>query len=92
MSAQQPVGSGFGRASTADEVLAGIDLTGRLAIVTGGYSGIGTETTRALARAGAHVVVPARRAGVAHAAVGDVAEIGELDLASVRAFAGQWTP
>ena len=80
----------FGWSTTADEVLDGVDLTGRLAIVTGGYSGIGTETTRALARAGAHVVVPARRTDVAHAAVGDVAEIGELDLAdlaSVRAFA-----
>ena len=59
--AQAPIGSGFGFSSTADDVLEGIDLTGRLALVTGGYSGIGTETTRALARAGARVVVPARR-------------------------------
>jgi hypothetical protein len=60
-SAQHPVGSGFGAATTAAEVLEGIDLSGRLAVVTGGYSGIGLETTRALAGAGARVVVPARR-------------------------------
>jgi NAD(P)-dependent dehydrogenase (short-subunit alcohol dehydrogenase family) len=90
---QQPIGSGFGRDSTADEVLAGIDLTGRLAIVTGGYSGIGLATTRALAGAGAHVMVPARRADVARAAVGDLAEVDDLDLAdlvSVRAFADRF--
>jgi NAD(P)-dependent dehydrogenase (short-subunit alcohol dehydrogenase family) len=90
---QSPIGSGFGRHSTADEVLAGIDLTGRLAIVTGGYSGIGVETTRALAKAGAHVVVPARRPENAAAAVGDVAEVDQLDLAelpSVRAFADRF--
>lgn len=87
---QRKIGSGFGSASTTDEVLSGIDLAGRLAIVTGGYSGIGLETTRALARAGAHVVVPARRTGPARAAVGEVAEVTELDLGdldSVRAFA-----
>jgi NAD(P)-dependent dehydrogenase (short-subunit alcohol dehydrogenase family) len=54
-------------------VLDGIDLTGTLAIVTGGYSGIGVETTRAPARAGAHVVVPARRVALAREAVADVA-------------------
>jgi NAD(P)-dependent dehydrogenase (short-subunit alcohol dehydrogenase family) len=84
---QQKIGSGFGFRSTADEVLDGIDLSGKLAIVTGGYSGIGLPTTRALQRAGAHVVVPARRTEVARAAVG--AEVDELDLAdlgSVRAF------
>jgi hypothetical protein len=59
--AQEKIGSGFGARSTAREVLDGIDLTGRLALVTGGYSGLGLETTRALAGAGARVVVPARR-------------------------------
>ncbi|MFF0343127.1 SDR family NAD(P)-dependent oxidoreductase [Kribbella sp. NPDC004875] len=90
MSAQHKIGSGFGHDSTADDVLAGIDLTGKLAIVTGGYSGLGLETTKALAKAGAHVVVPARRPEVAREALGDVAEVDELDLGdleSVRAFA-----
>ena len=90
--AQHKIGSGFGATSTASEVLAGIDLTGKLAIVTGGYSGIGLETTRALTRAGAHVVVPARRRATAEEALRgfDNVEVDELDLAdldSVRAFA-----
>ena len=58
---QHTIGSGFGPRSTAAEVIAGIDLTGKTAIVTGGYSGLGLETVRALASAGADVVVPARR-------------------------------
>ncbi|UOX85199.1 SDR family NAD(P)-dependent oxidoreductase [Amycolatopsis sp. FBCC-B4732] len=89
---QHKIGSGFGAESTAAEVVAGIDLTGELAIVTGGYSGLGLETTRALTAAGAHVVVPARRRATAEEALrglGNV-EVAELDLAdldSVRAFA-----
>jgi NAD(P)-dependent dehydrogenase (short-subunit alcohol dehydrogenase family) len=90
--AQHKIGSGFGARSTADDVLRGIDLSGKLAIVTGGYSGLGLETTRALAEAGAHVVVPARRPATAREALADIdgAETGELDLGdleSVRAFA-----
>ncbi|MEO3817555.1 SDR family NAD(P)-dependent oxidoreductase [Plantactinospora sp. B24E8] len=78
--------------STAAEVLAGIDLTGRTALVTGGYSGIGLATVRALAAAGARVVVPARRPETAERALADTAgtEVDRLDLAdldSVRAFA-----
>ena len=53
---QHPIDSGFGARSTAAEVLEGIDLSGRLAIVTGGYSGLGLETVRALSGAGAEVV------------------------------------
>jgi NAD(P)-dependent dehydrogenase (short-subunit alcohol dehydrogenase family) len=92
---QQPVGSGFGAHTTADEVLAGIDLSGRTALVTGGYSGIGIETTRALARAGAHVVVPARRPDSAREQLAgiDGAEVDELDLGdldSVKAFADRF--
>lgn len=89
---QQRIGSGFGARSTARDVLRGIDLTGKLAIVTGGYSGLGLETTKALAGAGAHVVVPARRPERALEAVsglGDV-EVEALnlsDLGSVRDFA-----
>ncbi|MFF7198896.1 SDR family NAD(P)-dependent oxidoreductase [Streptomyces sp. NPDC008079] len=89
---QHAIGSGFGAQTTAREVLEGIDLTGRLALVTGGYSGIGLETTRALAAAGAHVVVPARRPATAKDALDGVdgVEVDELDLAdldSVRGFA-----
>ncbi|MEV0789996.1 SDR family NAD(P)-dependent oxidoreductase [Kribbella sp. NPDC050459] len=90
MSGQHKIGSGFGHDSTADEVLAGIDLTGKLAVVTGGYSGLGLETTKALAGAGAHVVVPARRPDAAREVLGDLAEVDEMDLGSldsVEAFA-----
>ncbi|MEO3924043.1 oxidoreductase [Micromonosporaceae bacterium B7E4] len=85
----------FGAWSTADEVLRGIDLSGRLALVTGGYSGLGREATAALARAGARVVVPARRPAVARTALTgiDGVEVDELDLAnldSVRAFADRF--
>lgn len=57
---QKPVGSGFTAASTASDVIKGIDLTGKIAIVTGGHTGIGLETTRTLTSAGATVIVPAR--------------------------------
>ncbi|MCG7209160.1 SDR family NAD(P)-dependent oxidoreductase [Streptomyces arenae] len=89
---QHKIGSGFGAHSTADDVLAGLDLDGRLAIVTGGYSGLGLETTRALTKAGARVVVPARRAATAREALAGLerVEVDELDLGdldSVRGFA-----
>jgi NAD(P)-dependent dehydrogenase (short-subunit alcohol dehydrogenase family) len=57
---QQPIGSGFNATSTTHEVIQGIDLIGKIAIVTGGNTGIGLETTKTLAAAGATVVVPAR--------------------------------
>ena len=59
--AQAPIASPFGYGSTAREVIAGIDLAGQTALVTGGYSGLGTETVRALTGAGANVIVGARR-------------------------------
>ncbi|MBD0742778.1 SDR family NAD(P)-dependent oxidoreductase [Streptomyces sp. CBMA152] len=88
---QRKLSTGFGAHSTADDVLAGTDLTGTTALVTGGYSGLGLETTRALARAGAHVIVPARRPSVAWDALRGIprTEVHGLDLAdleSVRAF------
>ncbi|MFJ9116987.1 oxidoreductase [Streptomyces sp. NPDC102394] len=90
--AQQPLPSGFGAASTAEEVIEGVDLTGKVAIVTGGYSGIGLETARVLRSAGAEVLVPARDLRRARAALETVpgAEVECLDLldpASIDAFA-----
>jgi NAD(P)-dependent dehydrogenase (short-subunit alcohol dehydrogenase family) len=57
---QHPISSGFNATSTAYDVINGIDLTGKIAIVTGGNAGIGLETTKVLAAAGATVIVPAR--------------------------------
>jgi NAD(P)-dependent dehydrogenase (short-subunit alcohol dehydrogenase family) len=87
---QQHINSGFGAISTAAEVLEGIDLSGKYAIVTGGYSGIGVETVRALAGAGAEVLVLGRRpeqaaeslAGVPNVRA-DMLDLADLD--SVRA-------
>jgi len=60
---QQPIHSGWNAASTAAEIAAGHDLRGKIALVTGGNSGIGYETVKTLAAAGAQVVVGARDAG-----------------------------
>ncbi|MEU8709051.1 SDR family NAD(P)-dependent oxidoreductase [Streptomyces sp. NPDC048565] len=92
---QHGINSGFGPGSTTTDVLRGTDLSGKLAVVTGGYSGLGLETTRALAAAGARVVVPARRREAAVKAVEGIAgvEVDTLDLGdldSVRAFAGRF--
>jgi NAD(P)-dependent dehydrogenase (short-subunit alcohol dehydrogenase family) len=57
---QKPIGSGFGYRSTASDVIEGIDLTGKTAIITGGHSGIGLETVKTFVMAGAKVIVPAR--------------------------------
>ena len=77
---------------TAAEVLEGVDLTGRTALVTGGYSGIGPATVAALSKAGARVLVPARRPDEARSVLADVerVEVGEMDLSdqgSVAAYA-----
>ncbi|MGH3250541.1 MAG: oxidoreductase [Trebonia sp.] len=89
---QHPIKSGFTADSTIAEVLKGVDLTGKLVILTGGYSGIGTAVTRGLSSAGATVVVPARRPDQARKEIGDVprVEIAEVDLAdlgSIERFA-----
>ena len=90
---QQPLGSPFNAKSTAIEVIEGIDLSGKLAVVTGGYSGIGVETVRALAAAGAEIIVPARDLARAKDALKplsskiSIAAMDLGDLASVRKFA-----
>src|SRR5271154_986651 len=57
---QKPIASPFGAKTQAGEVTRGVDLAGKTAIVTGAASGIGVETARALAGAGARVVMPVR--------------------------------
>ncbi|MFC4275793.1 SDR family NAD(P)-dependent oxidoreductase [Achromobacter aloeverae] len=94
-SKQLPIHSGFGAATTAAEVLAGRNLSGVTAIVTGGHSGLGLETTRALAGAGAHVIVAARDVDTARTKISAIpdAEVERLDLsdqASVREFADRF--
>lgn len=93
---QSPLGSGFGSRTAARDVLAGLDLAGRNIIVTGGASGIGLETVRALAGAGAHVTVAVRRPEAAAEALASVAgavTIAAMDLqddASIDAFAADY--
>jgi NAD(P)-dependent dehydrogenase (short-subunit alcohol dehydrogenase family) len=94
----------FDAESTADEVLAGIDLTGRKVVVTGAGSGIGAETTRALAAAGAEVTMAVRdveRAASLAESIADavagrggsvrLAPLDLLDLGSVRDFVAEWS-
>ncbi|GHD80919.1 NAD(P)-dependent dehydrogenase (short-subunit alcohol dehydrogenase family) [Salinibacterium amurskyense] len=90
-SRQQPLESSFGYRSTASEVIAGFHLAGKTAVVTGGYSGLGFETVKALAEAEMTVIVPARRpdkaaevlAGVTGVQI-ETMDLGDLD--SVAAF------
>lgn len=79
---QQPLGSGFNVSSTAIEVIKGIDLSGKTAIVTGGYAGIGLETVRVLTAAGATVIVPARDMEKAQRNINGMprVELAQLDL------------
>ena len=81
--AQAPIGSGFDRASTTVDVIKDVNLVDRVAIVTGGHSGLGLESARALASAGARVIVPARdveRAREAIAKIGGGMEVQPMDL------------
>ena len=79
---QQPINSGFNATTTTDDVIKGIDLTGKIAIVTGGNTGIGLETVKTLSRAGATVIVPARDVEKAKKNLQGITnvEIEEMDL------------
>lgn len=90
--------SNFGATTTADEVLEGIDLSGKLVVITGGASGIGQETARAMAARGAQIVIPVRDMAKGEAAVAEIKksvpdadiELMECDLgkmASIQFFA-----
>jgi len=91
----------FSFSTTAAEVLTGVDLTGKTMIVTGGASGIGIETVRALASAGAEVTIAARRPEAAEEVAAtlreqtrnpriDVRPLDLADLRSVRKFVTDW--
>lgn len=92
---QHPLHTGFTPAATADEVLAGINLSGKNVIVTGGHAGIGLEVTRALSKAGAAVTVGARNPDQAALAVAgiervEVSQLDLIDIQSIDAFAARW--
>jgi NAD(P)-dependent dehydrogenase (short-subunit alcohol dehydrogenase family) len=91
----------FGAATTAAEVAAGLDLTGRRIVVTGGASGIGIETARALASTGAEITLAVRDREAGERTAADitastrnerilVAPLDLADQASVRAFVAAW--
>ena len=94
---QKPLNSGFGLRTNAMDVVDGISLSDKTCVVTGGYSGLGLETVRALARAGGRVIVAARRPEAAAEALANVngnIEIRELDLsnpASIDRFGDGFT-
>lgn len=98
----ESTGRTFGALSTAAEVVEGIDLRHRVALVTGASSGIGVETARALAAAGATVVLGVRNASAGESVAADirrstglddvrVAEIDLADLRSVRRLVEAWS-
>jgi NAD(P)-dependent dehydrogenase (short-subunit alcohol dehydrogenase family) len=93
---QVPIHSGYGAETTASEVIGKRRLDGVIAVVTGGYAGVGLETTRVLSAAGATVVVPARTPDKARLALAgmDRVEIESLDLIdpkSIDAFAARFS-
>jgi len=92
---QKSAGSGFNAKSTTSEVINGVDLTGKVAIVTGGNTGIGLETVKTLSGAGAEVIVPARDVEKARRNLDGISNviIEEMDLMnpnSINAFADKF--
>lgn len=92
---QQPIYSGFDDTSTASQVATGIDLNGKIIIVTGGHSGIGLETTKILSEAGATIIVGARDIVKARKSLAEVKNVSiiALDLSepvSVNEFTNEY--
>jgi NAD(P)-dependent dehydrogenase (short-subunit alcohol dehydrogenase family) len=92
----RPITTSFGPRSTANDVLAGVDLTGKRIIVTGGASGLGAATLQALAKAGATVTIATRRPETADDLVAEFTNVDAraLDLSaleSVEAFVEGWS-
>jgi len=77
---QKPLHSGFGRKSTAEEVLGKTDLHGRVVLITGGYAGIGLETARVLRKGGATVIIGARDLEKAHRNLSEMKDIEMMKL------------
>jgi NADP-dependent 3-hydroxy acid dehydrogenase YdfG len=98
---ESPITTGFGHQSTAADVIAGVDLSGKRAVVTGGASGIGVETARALAGAGADVTLAVRDTAAGDRVAADIGgnvSVAQLDLSNlssvddfVAAWNGPWT-
>lgn len=96
-----PITTPFGFSATATEVLAGVNLAGKRAVVTGGASGIGVETARELARAGADVTIAVRNIEAGNRVASDIAattgapiRVAPLDLTSrtsIVNFANSWS-
>ncbi|VXC34988.1 SDR family NAD(P)-dependent oxidoreductase [Nocardioides sp. AX2bis] len=85
MTPPAPITSPYDDTTTALEVVEGLDLTGRRALVTGAASGIGVETARALAHAGAQVTLAVRDTTAGDRAASDIARTsGRDDVAVVR--------
>jgi NAD(P)-dependent dehydrogenase (short-subunit alcohol dehydrogenase family) len=91
---QQPIGSGYDANTTAREVAEGFDLTGKRVVITGGYAGLGLETTRVLAECGAEIFAGVRDAAKANDNLAGIprVKVATLDLAdpaSIDQFADE---
>ncbi|OUW88057.1 MAG: oxidoreductase [Gammaproteobacteria bacterium TMED226] len=89
---QKPINSGFNSKSETSDILSEINLSDKVAIVTGGYSGIGLETTKGLVLAGAKVIIPAKRPEIAFKNLNGIVSQDNIikmdlsDLNSVKEF------
>jgi Dehydrogenases with different specificities (related to short-chain alcohol dehydrogenases) len=93
---QKPIPSGYSARTTVDEIVKDLDLTGKIIMITGGSAGLGLESTKALAAAGAKVIVPARNVNKASQALAGISNVelypDEMDLSkreTIDAF-GRW--